>query len=288
MAAGNCIGNGDYINAARKQATAIRNQAHAEAALNIALALWQRNSSKSIASMQQAIAKRNIKLSQELFDHAKKFWPCQKAVVDLAFGETKATIQGDALAAQYRNFGRMSSRSGEDSWLRDAERHCVEVTECDTARWKRFESALDADLVSFGDRQAEARAQSLNDRRYDRQLAALGLGKGIIRNVASFADVHGVAGLSAASLLGAAINSGTEAVGYHMRRDRSPRWDGVVGNARLPYETKPKTPKEYEVIVGTAKDEPIDVGCVEPSEYDRINKTQVYKDYLICKGLAKQ
>lgn len=283
----NCITNADYIAAAEKQARAIKNQAHAEAALNIALALWQRNSSKSIASMQHAIAKRNVKLAREAFDHAKKFWPCQKALVERAFGEAKATNQGKALALQYSGFGRKAMREGEDTWSRDAARHCIQVTACDTARWDRFGAALDADLISFGNRQGEARKQTLNDLRYARMVAALGLGKGIISNVASFSDLHGLAGTSAANLLGAAINSGTVALGLAMRRDRTVRWDGVVGNDRLPYEPQ-KAPEGYEVVVGTAKDHPIEIECPEPTEYDRKNKTQAYKDYLICKGLVKR
>lgn len=283
----NCITNGDYIAAAEKQASAIKTQAYTETAINVALALWQRNTSKSIASMQHSIAKRNLRLSQELYNHAIKFWPCQKELVAEVFGNGLAPIQSEALANQYSGFGRKALNDGEDAWRREAKRHCIQITACDDARWARFAAASDADLISFGDRQAEARAQSLNDVRYSRMVAALGLGKGLVTNIESFSNVHGAAGMSAATLLGGAINSATSAIGFHLRRDRTQRWDGVVGNNRLPMEAKQETPKGYEVIIGTVKDEPIEVGCIEPSEYDKRNRTQAYKDYLVCKGLAK-
>lgn len=284
--AGKCISNSAYMSAAQRQATAIKNQAHAEAALNIALALWQRNSSRSVASMQEAIAKRNIKLAREAFEHAKKFWPCQKAIVDLAFGESKASIQSSGLAAQFRGFGDKTLGEGRDQWYWEAKRHCIEITPCDEARWDRFVAATQADLISFGDRQAEARAQTLNDRRHDRMYSTLAMGKGIIRNVGSYSDISGAAGMSAAQLLGGAINSGLEAIGYHMNRERPTRWDGAADTPHMPHKN-PSKPEGYTVVVGTAKDEPIEVGCPEPSDEDRRLRTSAYIEYLKCMGRVK-
>lgn len=293
MSAGKCISGDAYLDAAQKQADAIKRQAVAEAALNIALALWQRNSSKSVASMQQKIAKRNIKLAREVFDHATKFWPCQESLVKQAFGEAKAPIQSDALAAQYRGFGTKAMGEGREDWFNDAKRHCFYVSPCDVARWDRIASATDADLITFGDRQAEARAQTLNDRRYERMVSALALGKGIIRDVDSFHRISGEAGMSAAGLLQGSLNSGLEAVGYHMRRDRTVRWDASNPNYRLPYRVQrsggnTEAPADYDVIIGTAKDEPIEIGgCIKPTREEMARNPQAYKDYLVCSGRYK-
>lgn len=293
MAAGKCISGKAYLEAADKQVDAIKRQAVAEAALNIALALWQRNSSKSVANMQQKIAKRNIKLAREAFDHATKFWPCQESLVKQAFGESKAPTQSDALAAQYKGFGTKAMGEGREDWFNDAERHCFNVGPCDIARWDRIASATDADLISFGDRQAEARSQTLNDRRYERMVTALALGKGIIRDVDSFHKIHGAAGLSAAGMLQASLNSGLEAVGYHMRRDRTVRWDSSNPNYRIPYRVHRSKgdagpPTGYDVIIGTAKDEPIEIGgCVKPTKEEMARNPKAYQDYLICSGRYK-
>lgn len=285
--AGNCISGGAYVKAAREQADAIKNQATVEAALNIALALWQRNSSKSIASMQEAIAKRNVRLARQAYDHAKKFWDCRKSLVEWAFGEGKAPISSESLSLQYQEFGRKTMGEAYKAWERDADRHCLRSSDCLEARWKRFRAALDADLFSFGDRQAEARAQSLNDRRYARQLAALGLGKGIMTNVASFSQIHGDTGLSAGALLGGAINTGMTAVGYHMNRERISRWDGGPEVQRAPMGLEREVPKGYEVEVGRVEpDSPIKT-CVKPTEEEQRRDPKAYGEYLRCMGLVK-
>lgn len=289
--AGNCISGDAYVTAAQEQADAIRNQALVEVGVSTVLALWQRNSSKSIASMQEAIAKRNLRLAREAYEHAKEFWECRKELVEWAFGEAKYEIQSDELANQFKEFGRKTMDDAEQSWTDDVERHCLPLTPCHTSRWDRFSAALDADLVSFGDRQAEARAQTLNDRRYARRVAALALGKGIMTNVASFSELHGVAGLNAGALLGGAINSGMEALGYYMRRERTTQWDSSSETYRMPYRIPENigttaAPVGYEVSVGTVKDEPFDV-CHEPTAEERRRNPEAYNEYLRCVGRYK-
>lgn len=289
MSAGDCISGAAYVEAATDQANAIRTQAMIEAALNIAIALWQRNSSKSIANMQESIAKRNIRLAREAFEHAKKFWDCQKSIVNWAFGENKLQPDPFPRYSQYMNIGFREFFDGLEHWDEDVDRHCLpQNNDCEMTRWYCHEAAFVADLSSFAARQEEAQAQSLNDRRYSRQYSVLSLGKGFMNNVASFSQIHGVAGLSAGALLNGAINSGLQAVGYHLNRERVPRWDGSPDTYSLPYRTdreasKLGKPDGYEVTVGTVKDEPIE-SCVMPSLEEQRRNPESYTEYLKCMG----
>lgn len=235
--AGKCISGSAYMQAAQKQADAIRSQAHVEAALNIALALWQRNASQSITSMQEEIADRNVQLAENIFAHAIKFWPCQADLVDQTFGVGKTPINAEALSEQYSELGRQPMNDSESLWFSLRSQTCRSATGCEIAHFSNVRSLMQVDIENFGLRQAAARAQSLDDVRYARQYSALALGKGLIRDANSFHQAHAVAGLSAGALLTGAINSGAEAIGYHMRRNRNgqPKWDQASTTSRLPY-----------------------------------------------------
>lgn len=240
-----CITNGGYYDAAEKQASAIKEQAVTDTAIQVALALWQRNSSGSIANMQNEIANRNMRLAEAVHDHAMKFWPYEKAIVDDAFAENKAHPQYPGLSASWGALMDDTLRRGRTDWLEEMRQRCLKPTNCEAARWDRVAQQSRADIISFADRQAEARAETLNDLRFSRQLAALGLGKGILANVKSYQDLSGTVGANARGALIGTINSGLEALGYFTTRTQFEGWGQGIQRSfdRAPYEAPQPAPQ---------------------------------------------
>lgn len=233
--AGNCIGDSAYIEAAQAQKTALVANATADAAIQVALALWQRNSSKSISNMQQEIANRNMELAERVHDHAKKFWAYEKNIVDDAFGEAKHAPLYDALSIGWTTLIDGSLSKAKSDWIKEAKKNCLSPTACEAARWDRKAQSTRADFISFANRQAEARAESLNERRYSRQHDALGIGRGILVRSNTFANLHATSGKSAGKFLIDSINSGVQALGLVSTRDAPERWGSTSTVSRMPF-----------------------------------------------------
>lgn len=220
-----CITDQGYIDAANKQADAIVQQAAEAAAITVGIAFAQRTAGNRIAGMQEEIAKRQVKLAEAIHDHAKKYWPAEKALVDDAFGLTKAEPQYVAMSASWSQMTRDSLARAKTDWIKTAKEICTYPTRCETARWDRFAQNARADMISFANRQAEGRAETLNDRRYNWQYSALGLGRNILSNISSYQDIAARSGDSAAAILAGSINSGLTALGYYRNRNDPPAWE---------------------------------------------------------------
>lgn len=288
-----CITNEDYVEAAKKQASAIKTAAYVDTAIQAAFALWQRNSSLSIANMQNEIAKRNIKLAEAVHAHAKKFWPFEKAIVDDAFAENKATPQYGALSATWGSIMDDTLRRGRTDWLAEMRQRCLAPTKCEAARWDRVAQQAKADIISFADRQAESRAETLNDLRFARQLAALALGKGILNTVQSYQELSGTIGLNAGRMLEGSINSGLQALGYYTTRTQFDGWGQGAQQTltRMPYQPQqaPQTfavPAQAPITPAIAQPAAAPQGnCVEPPAGLTGNAAHAaWTAYYECKG----
>lgn len=255
-----CITNSAYIQAAKDQADAITNQALADTAIYVGLALWQRNTSGSIAAMQNEIANRQIKLAEQLHDHAKKFWPAEIALVNDAFGETKYNPQYAATSTQWASLVDSTMQAARSDWLDTMRSWCMAADKCEDARWQRNAQSTRADLISYADRQEEARAQIINDRRYARQYAVLGMGRDRLSTVPSFQQIAGTVGASAAGMLTGTINSALEAFGYYPARNEPVSWGRGIREtfeARAPYEAPRAQPSQPAVQVNPVSLPPI-------------------------------
>lgn len=236
---GNCVTDKQYKESAKAQASAIRRKAEADAAIYTALALYQRNANSSIANMQYEIADRQTKLAEEVHAHVVKFWPYEKDYVDDAFAETKhSPLYTKALI--WGSLSRDSLQAGEKDWRSELQGMCLGASRCMTNRWKRVAQNQRADVMSFAMRQAEAEADVLNDLRYNKQYAALGLGRGILADLKSYNDVSGTLRMSAGEMLTDTINSGAEALGYLLTPRRPDAWGEAaqVAIARAPDPTR--------------------------------------------------
>ena len=214
-----CITNEAYVTAAGKQRTAIITQASVETAIQVALALWQRNSSKSIANMQDEMADLQMKLAEEVQAHAAQYYPKEAALVADAFSEVKLTTQYTALAAEWAGILNASSEAGRQAWLERMDDTCQAPTACEDARWQRNGQLATADMLSYAARQDESRTQILNDRRYARQLAVLGLGKGQLQALRGYQQIAMTSVGTTSSMLLETVESAMNLYGYRDVRE---------------------------------------------------------------------
>lgn len=222
-----CITNFAYTAAASQQGAAIVTQATVETAIQVALALWQRNSSKSINNMQIDLANDQMELAEEIQAHAIIYYPREAALVADAFSETKLTTQYTGLAGDWGGLLNEAMEAGRQTWLEVMDDACLAPSACEDARWQRNGQLAAADMLSYAARQDESRTQILNDRRYARQLAVLGLGRGQLQALQGYQQIAMTAGGSASTMLIETVNSALNAYGYIGARAEPQRGWGV-------------------------------------------------------------
>lgn len=243
-----CITNTAYIDAARAQARTIYNQAFVDTAIMAALALWQRNSSRAVAKMQEEIAKRQMALAEAVHEHAKKFWPHEKRLVEDAFAVGKYEAKYQSTGAIWRAMLTDSMRKGLADFRQVMKENCIHLGLCDANRWQRQTQLMGADALSFAARQEEAREQTFNDWRYGMQYNILQLGRGFIRTTMSYQDIAATMGENSAQILNSTINSALGALGYFRTRQQPQNW-GVTATTnydRMPYS--PQRPVAAEAV----------------------------------------
>lgn len=224
-----CISDAAYIQAASDQAGAIRRQATVDASIASSLALYQRNSSRDITNMQNEIASAQVALAEATQQHTEQFWPEELSLVEDVFGEGKATPDYASLPLQWKQIVSASMENGRLGWINEADRYCRSPDLCADARWQRGNMIAQADIMSFAARQAEGRADVINDRRYEQRYAVLQLGRGQLGTILGYQAVGLTAGGSAAGFLAGTISSALEAYGYYTDRQQAPQWGHAAG-----------------------------------------------------------
>lgn len=242
MAGNKCISNAAYVQAAGDQAAAIRQQAVVDGAIATSLALYQRNTSRDITNMQNEIASAQVALAEATQQHAEQFWPEELALVEDVFGEGKAKPDYASLPLQWKQLVSTSMENGRLGWIRETSRHCRSADLCADARWQRGNMIAQADIMSFAARQAEGRADVINDRRYEQRYAVLQLGRGQLGTILGYQAVGLTAGGNAAGFLAGSISSALEAYGYYTDRQQAPQWGhatGIRSKWGVPYSPQP-------------------------------------------------
>jgi len=219
-----CVSDFGYSAAGLLQAKSIIVKATVDSAIQVAIALWERNSSQSIANMQNELADRQTVLAEKIHLHAKEFWPAEKAFVDDMFGEGKAVTQYNGLASGWAAFVDVESAAGRANWIDQANARCTPVSPCEDARWQRNTQMARTDIMSYAARQDEARTQILNDRRYARQYAALALGKGQLRGLLSYQSIGNSIGTNASKMLISTVSSALTTYDFYSNRIDVQRW----------------------------------------------------------------
>lgn len=210
-----CVTDAGYVQAAQEQGEAIVQEATIDVAIQTALALWQRNSSKTIASMQDRIAKAQMKMAEDVQDHAEKFWDKETSLVEEVFDIPKYEANPLATGVLWGGVGNNQMRLARASWIKNMTTDsCLGVTVCMDARWRRESARSVADIMSFAARQEDAREEILNDRRYSQQYAAIALGRNLIAQGMAYQNLAGAAGGTAAGILEQSVNAGLGLLGF--------------------------------------------------------------------------
>jgi hypothetical protein len=218
-----CVGDSAYIAAAGDAADAIVKRGLAEIAIQLAISLWRRNVAERINDMKTEIADRQVALAEAAHGHAASFYPQEAALVADAMSLPK-NDPVYALSDGWRSFSAESNNRGRSSWLKASAALCIFPNQCDDARWSNHAKRNEVDTGNFAMRQAENRAQALNDVRYARQLGALAIGQGRIGAGAGYSDAAGtILGNVGKSILGS-IDSAASALGYALNRNAKPQW----------------------------------------------------------------
>ncbi|KMQ97347.1 hypothetical protein RF55_2320 [Lasius niger] len=212
-----------YVEAANAQADTIYEQAAADVAITVALALYERNVTNSVSEMQDDIAKDQMKLAEAMQDHAEKFYPDEAQLVDDAFGLAKQSPKY-GLYRQWQQLTATSVENARQEWIDRLGRWCMSPTNCENARFQREGELNEADTISFAARQAEGRADAQNDMRYEIQYKVLGMGRGELRDLVTAQKVAAATASSAVNMVMLTGVSALETYGYYTAARRSPQW----------------------------------------------------------------
>lgn len=240
-----CI-DSQYATAANEQANAIVQEAMAWAAVYSALNLWRRYASSSAAQTKIEQADRKMVLAENALAHAQKVWADERQFV----ADTMATpnyVASYVEVPAVSNLVDATQDTVTNALDEMAIRSGLTVQDTDDARTARALAAGRTDLVSHAMRSEEARAIQLNDRRFSRQYAVLGLGRGVLKSAFSFGQLS--AGREIVSdTIANAINVGFSTWGYIDNRwSRSEGWSNV---SNTPPTIVNKGQKMYEVDYG--------------------------------------
>lgn len=226
-----CVSDFGYSAAGVLQAKSIVVKATVDSAIQVAIALWERNSSLSIANMQDELADRQTVLAEQVHAHAKQFWPAETSLVNDVFGAAKVTTSYSALANGWGQMADIETDAGRSDWIARMSARCTPASRCEDARWQRNAQAARADIMSYACRQDEARTQITNDRRYARQYAVLGLGKGQLRDLLSYQAIGNIIGTNASEALIGTVNSALTTYGFYSNRLNTQQWGAGIREA---------------------------------------------------------
>ena len=226
-----CVTNEGYVSAAQSQADAIMEQAIVETVIQAAMALWQRNTSRTIAAQQEEIANRHIQLAEAIQAHAEKFWPEELRLVNDVMGEARpsnSSMSGALTASNNTMLLWPQSRSLVERASAD---QCMPIGSAYKRRMLNHLRREATDVSSHWAREAVHINDTLSDRRYGRQYQVLQAGRGLIGDVVSYSNLGGSAGIMAGGMLEGTIDSIIGAVGYSSTANGTGQWGSAIREA---------------------------------------------------------
>lgn len=220
-ALGVSVTNVGYTGGAIAQQASAVYEATKWAVIYAAVMKWQRNTNGQLTDIRAKLSDRRMRLAENVFEHAKKTWAAERAfVTDTLAAKANKPVYGTVFAVRDIVERTWAEADARLDYL--AMKTGTPVTRCDDIRVSSGMATADVDLEANAMRAAEARALQLDDRRFDRQLTALGLGKGKLRNAMSMAQLSGGREMSR-KFVESTINGGLGLWGYQDHRWESPR-----------------------------------------------------------------
>lgn len=249
-----CATNGGYIAGATAVSNAAKAMVAADLVVQAVLAIAQYKVLEDIAKDIHDLAERKYVLAEYIHKHFKNFWPKEKGFVDYAFGEAKhefddvpygtkfydqANVQANKIDIYEAEIFNNECLIPFGEWFGNnnySTRSFVAMTE------------LRADAATYGFRVSENRTEALNDRRFSRQYAALGLGKDVLGNINAYTNLAGSAQLTTDQFIVGSVNSAAEAFGYIRYQIKNDGWgNGVKQKAEEDFKSLPSANKQRSI-----------------------------------------
>lgn len=209
-----------YVAAATQHANSIYADAVAWTAIQIAIMIGKRLISSSINDMREELAKRRVVMAEEVLAHAKEFWPKEIVFLQRTMAEAKYSADYSAIDTDkaFADSAMNDMVTELDSVLENAG---ISSTQCMDNRTHRLLALGRTDITSHAMRAAEARALTLNDRRFSRQKAVLAMGRGVLQEAVTFGNLAGKARYAISDTLINTLNSAGSLWGYMQSRTRT-------------------------------------------------------------------
>lgn len=226
-----CVTNDGYIAAAQKQADAIMVQAQVDVAIQVAMALWQRNTSSDVASMQEEIAKRHMVLAEAIQDHTEQFWPQEERLVNDAMDEATPSYSPQGFAVEATNNTLQLIPASESFASGQTTDQCIVFDEPYAVRIASHLRREATDMSSHWGREAVHINDTVGDRRFARQYQVLSMGRELIGDVISYNSAGGGAGVMAGGMLEGTLQGFADAVQYDGAARGPGQWGAAIREA---------------------------------------------------------
>lgn len=219
----NVITGEAYIKAACKQAKAIKREATIDAILMVLYSLFDLYVSNSITNLQEEIAHRQLVLAEELHAHTKEFWPYEDKFIDDAFDMPKPCPQY-GLAKAWSNTLEKDMENALTAFLYEADKNHITVTQCDVGAWDAEVGKYKSDISNYALRQAEARADALDDVRYNWRLVAVKLGRGLLGDTIGYNAAWSAVAVNPAMIMQGGLALVAAGIRHMADTTVTPRW----------------------------------------------------------------
>jgi hypothetical protein len=178
---------------------------------------------KEIAEAQQELAEKYYDMAKKLQDYwFNVFKPCEEKTVAESCSEELYEPEYEEQVARYVASARLQFARARESINNCVSRFCTGARDSFARDLAIAEAQATTDAANYAARYAEARAQSLNDVRWNHRMAMLNLGRGLFAPQLSYAQAAGNAYSSLGQQASSAVGSSFGALGYLSERDRQP------------------------------------------------------------------
>ena len=227
-----CIDNAAYEAAATRQAGAMRSEALADLAIQVALYVAERTIFGNITDLKKNLADRRLAMARDVVAHQQHARPTEEAfVMEIMNAPKPEPIYNRAteVATEADRFATNARRriDAELTRLGAGDRGA-----CFDNRTVRSLALAKLDVAAYTMRTEEARANKLSERRVSRQLSVIGMGKGLLIDALRIGQVGEKANAIVAGTILESLNAAGTLFTYvnHTWR-KSPGYDAVTSQA---------------------------------------------------------
>ena len=185
--------------------------AAAAASINTAAAIY-------IADKQLDIAQQAQDIANKLNEHmCENYYPCEVKILAEVCNEPIAEVDYDEQAGRFTTTARLQFAKIREELDRQFSRYCCGNHQRLLKDLAIAEAKATTDIVNYGYRVAEQRAQALNDLRMNNIFRFLGMGRGLASTALSYAQVAGSTFSNAGDRIIGSLNTLTNELAYRSR-----------------------------------------------------------------------